>query len=63
MNAKTKKLVLTILKNILAWIISLIMLIPLLLIVINAFKPDSEALTLSLKLPEVWDFSNFARSH
>lgn len=47
-------------KNILAWIISLIMLIPLLLIVINAFKPDSEALTLSLKLPEVWDFSNFA---
>ena len=42
MNAKTKKLVLTILKNVLAWIISLIMLIPLLLIVINAFKPDSE---------------------
>ena len=38
MNAKTKKLVLTILKNVLAWIISLIMLIPLLLIVINAFK-------------------------
>lgn len=33
---------------------------PLLLIVINAFKPDSEALTLSLKLPEVWEFSNFA---
>ena len=48
MNAKTKKLVLTILKNVLAWIISLIMLIPLLLIVINAFKPDSEAMTLSL---------------
>src|SRR5699024_4671011 len=60
MNAKTKKLVLTILKNVLAWIISLIMLIPLLLIVINAFKPDSEAMTLSLKLPEVWEFSNFA---
>ena len=36
------------------------MLIPLLLIVINAFKPDSEAMTLSLKLPEVWEFSNFA---
>ena len=60
MNAKTKKTILTVLKNILAWIISLIMLIPLLLIVINAFKPDSEALTLSLKLPEVWEFSNFA---
>ena len=38
MNAKTKKTILTILKNILAWIFSLIMLIPLLLIVINAFK-------------------------
>ena len=35
MNAKTKKTILTILKNILAWIFSLIMLIPLLLIVIN----------------------------
>ena len=60
MNAKTKKIILTILKNILAWIFSLIMLIPLLLIVINAFKPDSEALTLSLTLPKIWEFSNFA---
>lgn len=60
MNAKTKKTILTILKNILAWIFSLIMLIPLLLIVINAFKPDSEALTLSLTLPKIWEFSNFA---
>ena len=49
-----------ILKNVLAWIISLIMLIPLALIVVNAFKGDSEAMTLTLSLPKTWVFSNFA---
>lgn len=60
MNAKTKKLVLTILKNILAWAFSLLMLIPLVLIIVNAFKSDTEALTMTLSLPKTWDFSNFA---
>ena len=60
MSAKRKKLVLNILKNILAWAFSLLMLIPLVLIVVNAFKPDSEALTMTLSLPKEWDFSNFA---
>lgn len=60
MNAKTKKLVLTILKNILAWAFSLLMLIPLVLIIVNAFKSDTEALTMTLSLPKIWDFSNFA---
>lgn len=60
MNSKQKKLVGTILKNVLAWIISLIMLIPLALIVLNAFKPDHEALTMTLALPKEWTFANFA---
>lgn len=60
MNSKTKKTTINVLKNVLAWIISLIMLIPLALIVINAFKSDSEALTLSLSLPKEWTFSNFS---
>lgn len=60
MNAKRKKLILNILKNILAWAFSLLMLVPLALIVVNAFKPDSEALTMTLALPKEWDFSNFA---
>ncbi|MDO4622074.1 MAG: carbohydrate ABC transporter permease [Eubacteriales bacterium] len=60
MNNKTKQFTKTFLKNVLSWIISIIMLVPLALIVVNAFKPDSEALTLSLTLPKVWTFDNFA---
>ncbi len=47
-------------KNTVAWIISIIMLVPLALIVINSFKTAQDASTLSLALPEQWDFSNFA---
>ena len=60
MNAKKKKLILNILKNVLAWAFSLLMLVPLVLIIVNAFKPDSEALTMTLSLLKEWDFSNFA---
>lgn len=60
MSAKRKKLILNILKNVLAWAFSLLMLVPLVLIIVNAFKPDSEALTMTLSLPKEWDFSNFA---
>lgn len=60
MNTKTKKTVLTVLKNGFAWIFSLIMLIPLALIILNAFKSESEAATMSLKLPTQWVLSNFA---
>lgn len=60
MNSRTKKITLNVLKNILAWAFSLVMLIPLVLIVVNAFKPDSEALTMTLSLPKEWDLSNFA---
>ncbi len=60
MNGKKKKTAVNVLKNVLAWMVSLIMLIPLVLIVVNAFKPDAEALTLTLSLPETWTFSNFA---
>lgn len=60
MSAKRKKMILNILKNVLAWAFSLLMLVPLALIVVNAFKPDSEALTMTLALPKEWDFSNFA---
>ncbi|CUN80544.1 carbohydrate ABC transporter permease [Muricomes sp. OA1] len=42
------------------WILSLIVLIPLLLIIINSFKTSAEADIMTLKLPEVWQFANFA---
>lgn len=60
MSGKTKRITLNVLKNILAWAFSLVMLIPLALIVVNAFKSDAEALTMTLSLPKEWDFSNFA---
>ena len=60
MNSKTKKTIINVLKNVLSWIISLIMLIPLFLIIINAFKSDAEAMTMTLKLPTEWVFTNFA---
>ncbi|MCR5773486.1 MAG: carbohydrate ABC transporter permease [Lachnospiraceae bacterium] len=49
----------SILKNLLSWIATIIMLVPVILILINAFKPDEEALTMSMQLPSVWTFSNF----
>lgn len=60
MNSKTKKITASVLKNVLAWVFSLIMLIPLALIVLNAFKPAAETLTMSLSLPKEWTFENFA---
>lgn len=60
MNGKTKKITISVLKNMLAWIFSLLMLIPLALIVVNAFKSDAEAITMTLSLPKQWTLSNFA---
>jgi raffinose/stachyose/melibiose transport system permease protein len=41
------------------WILSLVILIPLILIAVNAFKTPAETNVLSLSLPEQWQFSNF----
>ncbi len=49
-----------ILKNILAWFASLLVLVPLALILLNAFKADGEALTMTIDLPQKWIFSNFS---
>lgn len=59
-NSKTKKKICEITKNVLAWLVSFIMLAPLVLIVINAFKTDTEALTMTLSLPKTWTLDNFA---
>lgn len=42
------------------WVISLVVLIPLLLIVINSLKTPAETNVLTLRLPEIWQFGNFA---
>jgi len=45
-------------KNIVAWLLSIIMLVPLALIVMTAFKSGQDAVTLSFALPKQWDASN-----
>lgn len=57
---KTKKIVQSVIQNILAWAISLTVIVPVLLIILNAFKGDGEVLQMNLALPKVWNFSNFA---
>ena len=57
-TAKNKVLQI-VLKNFLAWFASLLVLIPMALVVLNAFKADGETLNMSLTLPKHWMFSNF----
>ena len=59
-SGKRNKLLVTILKNVLAWTAALVILIPVALILITAFKGDGEAMTMSLTLPKTWNWSNFA---
>ena len=51
----------SLLKNVLAWFASLLVIIPVVLIVLNAFKGDGEALTMTMELPKTWNWSNFAK--
>ncbi|MCR5487229.1 MAG: carbohydrate ABC transporter permease [Lachnospiraceae bacterium] len=48
------------LKNVLAWAASLLVIIPMLLVLINAFKADGETINMNLALPKQWIFTNFA---
>lgn len=57
---KAKRIVQSVIQNVIAWVISLTVIIPILLIVINAFKGDGEVMQMNLALPKVWNFGNFA---
>ncbi|MFG1872650.1 carbohydrate ABC transporter permease [Micromonospora arborensis] len=50
----------SVVKNVIIWLLSAIMLIPLLLIVFTAFKGPDDARGMSFSLPTTWDFGNFA---
>lgn len=54
------KFVQVILKNILAWVASLLVIIPVLLVILNAFKADGETINMTLSLPKSWVVSNFS---
>ncbi|RUS45689.1 carbohydrate ABC transporter permease [Cohnella sp. AR92] len=49
-----------VLSNIVIWMISLLAVIPILLIVVNAVKSGSEATSMSFKLPHSFEFGNFS---
>lgn len=57
---KIKKVLGTLVPNLIAWMFSIAMLIPLIIILVNAFKSSKDAATMSLSLPKEWVFSNFA---
>ncbi len=58
--ATKNRFIQVVLKNALAWFASLLILIPLLLVILNAFKADGETLNMNLQLPKEWIFSNFS---
>ena len=45
--------------NIFAWILSLVLITPLILILINSFKTSAAAAEMNLAFPEVFEFSNY----
>ena len=59
-STRKNRFIQSLLKNLVAWIASATVLVPLILIVLNAFKGDGETITMSLALPKTWHFSNFA---
>lgn len=42
-------------------VLSLIVLVPILMVVLGSFKTTTEAVNFNLKLPEVWQFSNYTK--
>lgn len=56
---KSKKIVKSILANIITIFMSLVILIPLLVLFLNSFKTQGEANNMSLSLPSTWQFENY----
>ena len=54
-----KKKVGYILKGVLFWLLSLIVIVPFLIVIFNAFKTKPESLNMQLTLPTEWHFENF----
>ncbi|MEF9878629.1 MAG: carbohydrate ABC transporter permease [Clostridia bacterium] len=59
MKRKTKMTILNVLKEALAWSLSLIVIVPFLIVLVNALKDEQQALTMSLSLPTQWHWENF----
>ena len=60
MSKRSAYLTQAVLQNILAWVASLMVIVPLVLIIINSFKADGETMAISAQLPKLWHPENFA---
>ena len=59
-SGRKNKVLETVMKNILAWAAAMLVLVPVTLIILNAFKGNGEAITMTMALPKSWNWSNFA---
>lgn len=59
MNHKTKLIFKSMLLQTLLLILSLVVIVPVWMLIVNSFKDPGEAATFSLKIPSVWKFSNY----
>ncbi|WP_133014866.1 carbohydrate ABC transporter permease [Clostridium cuniculi] len=56
---KSKKIIRSLLANIVTVFISLVILVPLVVLFLNSFKTQGEANNMSLSLPSTWQFENY----
>lgn len=57
---RSRQKVNTVLKNGIMWLVSLVMLIPLALVLLNSFKTQGEASSMNFSWPKTWEFGNYA---
>jgi len=57
---KTGKIAGQVIANVVSWFISLIVLVPLLVLLVNSFKTSAEANQMNLSLPKEWVFENYS---
>lgn len=61
MNSKLKKRCINITKEILFWVLALVVIVPFLIVIFNAFKTKAEAINMQLTFPTELHWENFAK--
>lgn len=55
---KKKQKIWLVVKELLFWVLALVVIVPFLIVVFNAFKTKAESINMALTLPETWHFEN-----
>ncbi len=61
MSIKAKRMLGNIVKEVLMWVLALAVIVPFLIVLLNAFKTKAEAYTMSLSFPAALHWENFAK--